>query len=187
MVPQADRGWRAAASDADRRRIRDWREAFIEARETALRSGHVDEVAREGALLEPDAALGGAPIPDGEYRCRVVKVGAKSEGLLNFVSYPAFRCRIAMQGEVQSFTKLTGSQRHVGIIFPDDAMRQVFLGTLVLGDEPAALPYGQDATRDVAGLIERIGPARWRLVLPRPHFESKLDVVELQPIMAGAN
>ena len=39
----------------------------------------------------------------------------------------------------------------------------------------------QDATRDVAGVVERIGPQRWRLVLPYPRFESLIDVVELVP------
>ena len=49
-------------------------------------------------------------------------------------------------------------------------MRQVFLGTLVLSDERRALQYGQDETRDVAGFVERIGPNRWRLVMPQPAF-----------------
>ena len=34
---------------------------------------------------------------------------------------------------------------------------------------------------DVAGYVERIGPNRWRLVMPAPAFESKLDVLELTP------
>ena len=59
--------------------------------------------------------------------------------------------------------------------------RQVFFGTLVLGDEIRALGYGRDATRDMAGAMERIGPQRWRLVLPYPRFESTLDVIELTP------
>ena len=36
--------------------------------------------------------------------------------------------------------------------------------------------------RDVAGYVERIGPDRWRLVMPKPHFESQLDVMELVPL-----
>jgi hypothetical protein len=58
----------------------------------------------------------------------------------------------------------------------------VFLGTLVLGDELQFLQYGQDENRDIAGFIERIGPARWRLIMPKPHFESQLDVMELIPL-----
>src|ERR671912_396554 len=38
-----------------------------------------------------------------------------------------------------------------------------------------------DTERDVAGFVERIGPNRWRLIMPRPHFESQMDVMELVP------
>ena len=31
------------------------------------------------------------------------------------------------------------------------------------------------------GILERIGPERWRLVLPRPRWEATLTVVELRP------
>ena len=57
----------------------------------------------------------------------------------------------------------------------------IFLGTLQLGDEPGILRYGHDNARDVAADVERVGPRRWRLVFPSPHFESKLDVIELVP------
>ena len=181
MVAQSTRDWRQVATPADRERLREWRDAFADAIAAARNGGHAADIAREGALLEPDSALGGGPIPNGLYRCRVIKVGSKSEGLLNYVSYPAFRCRIDANGRVQRFAKLTGSQRHVGIIFPNDALRQVFLGTLALGDEQGAMQYGVDQMRNVAGFVERIGPNRWRLVMPRPHFESRLDVMELVP------
>ncbi|GAA4722975.1 DUF4893 domain-containing protein [Sphingomonas lutea] len=172
--------WRVIATDDDRARLRDWRATFIAALDAARRAGHEAEIRREGALLQPDAALPGA-IPNGVYRCRVIKIGAKQPGLLDYISYPAFRCRISPSGMAQSFIKETGSQRQVGLIYPVDQVRQVFLGTLVLGDERGALRYGQDRTRDVAGFIERIGPNRWRMIMPRPHFESQLDVLELVP------
>ena len=132
-------------------------------------------------LLDPDAAIGGVPIPNGDYRCRVIKLGAKQPGLLDYVSYPAFNCRIRQDRQLQGFAKMSGSQRPVGVIFPGDAIRQIFLGTLVLGDEKRAMQYGRDPDRDLAAFVERIGPARWRMVLPRPAFESTLDVIELIP------
>ena len=181
MVAQSTRDWRRVATESDRERLRGWRAAFAEALAAAQRSGHGDEIAREGALLQPDAALGGGPIPNGEYRCRVIKLGAKSEGLLDYIAYPAFQCRVSASEPVRKLRKLTGSQRQVGLVFPGDAIRQVFLGTLALGDEQGALQYGQDETRNVAGFIEHIGPNRWRLIMPRPHFESVMDVMELVP------
>ncbi|HET6941805.1 MAG TPA: DUF4893 domain-containing protein [Sphingomicrobium sp.] len=173
--------WRTVVTDSDRARLRDWRTSFIDALRAARADGHAADVEREGALLQPDAALGGGSIPNGIYHCRVLKVGPKTVGMLSYVSYPAFNCRIQQEGKLQGFAKLTGSQRQVGSIFPGDALRQVFLGTLVLGDEPRAYKYGRDTQRDIAGYVERIGPNRWRLIMPRPHFESQMDVMELVP------
>jgi hypothetical protein len=55
------------------------------------------------------------------------------------------------------------------------------LGTLMLGQEERAFDYGTDPERDIVGIIERIGPNRWRMVMPRPAFESIVDVMELVP------
>lgn len=173
-------GWQQAATEADRARLRDWRAAFTRALEQARAGGHAADVARESGLLDPDAALGG-PIPNGDYRCRVIKVGAKSEGLLNYIAYPAFRCRVSQQGGIQHFDKLSGSQRPHGTIYPADQLRSVFLGTMVLGDETRAYQYGRDPERDLAGWVERIGERRWRVIFPYPHYESTLDVIELIP------
>ena len=181
VIAQPARDWRSIATESDRERLRDWRSAFVDALRSARAAGHSADIAREGVLLDPDAALGGGAIPNGMYRCRVIKVGAKTAGLLNYVAYPYFACRIGQDGAVQDFAKLSGSQRQVGSIFPGDALRQVFLGTLVLGDETRAMLYGRDTQRDVAGFVERIGPDRWRLIMPRPHFESQMDVMELVP------
>ena len=168
-------------SENDRIRLRDWRKTFVNALEAARKAGHSAEITGEGALLDPDSAQPGPAIPEGYYRCRVIKLGAKDPGNLDYVSYPAFTCRVHAQRTLQRLTKLSGSQRYVGLIFPGDAIRNVFLGTLVLGDETRALQYQQDEKRDVAGYVERIGPNHWRLLLPQPHFESQLDVMELVP------
>lgn len=181
MIPQWTTAWRQAATADDEQRLREWRKVFADALERARKAGHSEDIAREGVLLDPDAALGGGQIPNGAYRCRIIKLGAKSEGMLDYVAYPAFDCAIAAERGLQRFTKTGGSQRVVGLIFPGDAMRQVLLGTLVLGDETRAMQYGEDRMRDVAGYVERIGPQRWRLIMPSPHFESRMDVMELAP------
>ena len=177
--PTAD--WRAVATDKDREKLRDWRNAFVDGLAQARAAGHGQAVDAEGVLLQPDAALGGEPIPNGLYRCRVTKLGAQSAGMLPYVAYPYFSCRVQPAGQLQGFAKLTGSQRPVGMVFPGDALRQVFLGTIVLGDETRAMQYGNDPDRDVAAFVERIGPARWRIVIPSPAFESRTDVIELIP------
>ena len=181
VVATQSTDWRAVATEADRDKLRDWRSAFVDGLSQARAAGHAQVIAAEGVLLEPDAALGGGPIPNGMYRCRVTKLGAQRPGMLAYVAYPAFACRIRQEKAVQGFAKLTGSQRPVGLIFRGDALRQVFLGTMMLGDEARAMQYGDDPDRDVAAFVERIGPARWRMVMPSPAFESRTDVIELVP------
>lgn len=181
LIPHWTTAYREVISENDRVRLRDWRKTFVGALDSAHKSGHSAEIAREGALLDPDAAQPGPAILEGMYRCRVIKLGAKDQGNLDFVTYPPFTCRVHAQRTLQRLTKLSGSQRYVGLIFPGDAIRNIFLGTLVLGDETRAMQYGQDQQRDVVGYVERIGPNRWRLVMPEPYFESRLDVMELVP------
>lgn len=182
LIPRWTMAWKEVATPDDRERLRDWRSTFVDAVAAARKAGHAADIDREGALLMPDAALGGGPIPNGMYRCRVIKLGAKGEGNLDYVAYSPFTCRVKADRALQRLNKFDGSQRYVGLVFPGDAMRQIFLGTLVLGDERRALQYGQDEARDIAGYVERIGPQRWRLVMPKPHFESRLDVMELTPM-----
>jgi hypothetical protein len=179
-VPRDD-PWRSVATEQDRERVREWRDAWVRALARARAAGHGSAIAAEGVLLEPDAAQDGAAPPPGEYRCRTIKVGAKSEGLLEYVAYPAFRCRIGGGEGVRDFAKLSGSQRPIGRLFPENGRRMIFLGTLQLGDEAGTLRYGHDVERAMAGVLERVGERRWRLVFPYPHFESLVDVIELIP------
>lgn len=183
-APPAAANWRATATSADRERIRSWRQAWLAALDQVDSAADLNRIQAEGALLKPDAALAGAELPAGSYKCRVIKLGSRSDAGRAFTAYPAFDCRVDDQGEVQGFAKMSGSQRPVGLVFPDAGSREIFLGTLMLGDETRAIEYGQDAERDMAGVVERVGPRKWRLVLPYPRFESVLDVIELVP--AGA-
>ena len=187
LIPRWTTAWKEVATSDDRQRLADWRTTFVAALDDAKKAGYSAEIAREGPLLEPDAALGPPAVPDSMFRCRVIKIGAKAgSSSPHYAINAPFLCRVKPVRGLHRFNKFGGSQRYVGLIFPGDAIRQIFLGTLVLGDETRALQYGQDELRDVAGYVERIGPNRWRLVMPNPHFESQLDVIELVPVSNGA-
>jgi hypothetical protein len=182
LAQAAPPDWRTIATEHDRDRLREWRTAWIEAIRKVDASGQRIALAREGALLQPDVAVEWRDPPPGEYSCRVIKMGAKQPGLLDYVAYPAFNCRIRQEQGMMSFAKLTGSQRPIGHLLPfNGQQRMVFLGTLQLGDERRSLEYGHDRERDMAGIVERIGERRWRLVLPYPAFESTIDILELVP------
>ena len=180
LTTSAGPDWRSVATRADRERLREWRTAFVDGLVQARSGGHAAEIAREGRLLEPDAGIAGSRPPQGDYRCRVIKLGSKGKAGLPFVAYPDFACRIDDEGGIASFRKMTGSQRPVGVIL-GDGQRVVFLGTLVLGDEQRAIEYGRDADRDMIGAVQSIGDRRWRMILPYPHYESVMDVIELVP------
>jgi hypothetical protein len=169
---------------ADRQRLRDWRRAWLSALNAARRSD-ATAIAEQGALFQPDLALSDPVPPPGDYRCRAFKLGNQGGGggaMPAFVAYPWFACRVGVSADgAAQFVKLTGSQRHVGTIYASEPRRAVFLGSMMLGDDARALPYGRDRERDIAAWVERVGPRRWRMAMPYPAFESTLDVLELVP------
>lgn len=173
--------WREVATEDDRARLRQWRTAWVQGLGKAEAGGHRGEIAKEGALLQPDAAITWENPQPGVYSCRMIKVGSKGGGTLDYVAYPPFDCRLRAENGMMSFAKLTGSQRPIGLFLPDTGRRMVFLGTLQLGDEKRALQYGQDRERDMVGVVERVDQKRWRIAFPYPHFESTVDVLELVP------
>lgn len=174
--------WRDAATEADRDRVRNLRGAWAKALAQVRAAGHGPELAALGPLADPDVALADPAPPPGRYRCRTIKLGAKAPGMLDYAAYPQFDCAVTADGGGRlALTKLTGSQRQKGVMWPDGDRRLVFLGTIELGDEQGPIDYGVDGQRNVAGIVERIGLDRWRLALPWPQWESNLDLVELVP------
>lgn len=177
--------WRAMATPADRQRIRTWRDSWTKALTEVAAAGESSRLAPLGPLMQADAALGDPLPPPGDYVCRAYKLGKPATGApagaASVTTAPAATCRIAREHDVLSFAKLSGAQKPMGFLLPDDDRRLIFLGTMMLGDERRALDYGSDPERDMAGALERVGPQRWRLVLPFPHWESTLEVIELTP------
>jgi hypothetical protein len=173
--------WRDVATASDRDRLARWRGAWMTGLDKAVAAGNGALVAAQGALLKPDTALESPVPPPGDYQCRTFKMGAQAIGLREYIAYPQFTCRISQDGALLRFTKIDGAQRPVGMIYADGASRMVFLGSLMLGDEMRPLPYGRDAERDMVGILERVGTARWRIAFPYPRWESLIDVIELVP------
>jgi uncharacterized protein DUF4893 len=173
--------WRSKVTDADNERLRKWRDSWVKALADARTGGSGANIDAEGTLLDPDAALPFKEPPPGIYRCRTIKLGSQAPGLLHYVPYPWFDCRISREGGALRFAKLNGSQRPIGTLLPRTDKRMVLLGTLQLGDETNTLAYGRDQERDIAAFLEMVGDRRWRLVFPSPHFESLTDVMELVP------
>ena len=174
--------WTEIATDADEQRLARlglaWQEALRDARR-----GYDREIEAEGALLQPRAALARpAPTP-GSYHCRLVKLGKATASAVAFERFKPFFCYVEVEGDLLTIVKQTGSQRPAGRLWEDDRPdRLIFLGSLALGSEEQPLAYSEDPKRDMAGVFERVGPFKWRLVIPWPQSNSKLDVFELTPV-----
>lgn len=180
-APKSD-VWKQVATAADEDRIGRlglaWQEALAEARKT-----NAPDIRREGVLLLPRAGLPRpAPTP-GSYNCRLIKLGKTSPRGKAYESFQPFFCYIEVEDDLLTIVKQTGSQRPAGRLWEDDnPTRLVFLGSLALGDVEQPLAYGDSPRRDMAGVFERVGPFKWRLVIPWPQSTSKLDVFELTPV-----
>jgi hypothetical protein len=181
-APLKSEGWRQVATAADEDRLARlqaaWDSALADARKTSGR-----EIRREGVLLRPQASLARPAPSPGSYNCRLIKMGKASAKSPAYESFKPFFCYVEVEGELLTIVKQTGSQRPAGRLWEDDdPERLIFLGSLALGDEQVPVAYGDDPKRDMAGVLERIGPFRWRLVIPWPQSTSKLDVFELTPV-----
>jgi hypothetical protein len=180
--PLKSEAWKAVATAEDKDRLARlglaWQEALDDAKKT-----NAADVRREGKLLLPRSAL---PRPDptpGSYNCRLIKLGKATAKSRAFESFKPFFCYVEVEDQLLTIVKQTGSQRPAGRLWADDeATRLVFLGSLALGNEDQPLAYGDDPKRNMAGVLERIGPFKWRLVIPWPQSTSKLDVFELTPV-----
>ncbi len=174
--------WKHEATPADQDRLARLGLAWQEALADARRSNAAD-VRHEGKLLTTRSGLPRpAPTP-GSYYCRLIKLGKATAKSKAYESFKPFFCYVEVDDDLLTIVKQTGSQRPAGRLWEDDdPTRLIFLGSLALGDEQQPIAYGDDPKRDMAGVLERIAPFKWRLVIPWPQSTSKLDVFELTPV-----
>ena len=172
--------WRASARPGDVDRLARieaaWDEALARARGRPL----ANRLAAAGSAVDRSAAMPRPAPPPGPYHCRLWRLGA-GPGASAVQRFPVHFCYVGGEGALLSFAKQTGSERIEGYLFVDGDARMIFLGAR--GGERGAIPaYGVEDQRDVAGIVERTGPLRYRLVIPWPRGDAPLEVIELVPI-----
>lgn len=175
-------GWRGVATAEDQSRIDHmpaiWASALATVPERARQS-----VLREGALLTPDAGRDHPLPPPGSYRCRLVKLGPGGKRAPAVRSYPDNFCYVRGENDGGlSFAKQTGTELPGGWLWRDGSGRLVLVGARQRTPGDVSLGYGQEPDRDIVGLLERIGPFRWRLALPWRDADAGLDIYELTPV-----
>jgi hypothetical protein len=182
-APSPSDVWKAVASPGDQDRIDRlglaWQQSLMEAKKKYKR-----DIAAERDLLEARSALPRPQPTPGSYNCRMISLGATDSKAPAFQKFKPFFCYVLTdENGVLTIVKQTGSQRPAGRLWDDDdPRRMVFLGSLALGDEKEPLAYLEDPSRDMAGVFERIGPFKWRLVIPWPRNGPMLEVFELTPV-----
>ena len=174
--------WRQVAHAADAANLGRLDQAWRLARAEAEDKGFAAQVEALGPLVDPNAGLTGRlqPAP-GTYRCRTIRLGTKGDAGLAFNAWPFFSCTVELTpGGDLILTRTTGSQRTRGLLYPDTDRRLVFVGAQAWGMDETTWPrYGEKPVRDQVGVFERIGPDHWRLVVPFPRVESKLEILDL--------
>lgn len=182
VVAERAAGWRGEALPEDALRIQTLRGSWHRALDAARKAGLRRQVEAEGRLLDPAGALAfPAPSP-GSYMCRAIKFAPATRGSRAFQTFKPFFCYVGADGDRLFLTKQTGTERPSGFLWAGEGdNRLIFLGSMAEGAEDASIPYGSDRSRDLAGVFERVGPLRFRLVIPRDMAQGRLDIYELVP------
>lgn len=180
-APAGPTPWRDVALDQDTERLETIDAAWSLALAAARRARFAKAVEEAGPLLDPKAALPRPETPPGRYQCRLFRFAGRARGPA-FTAYKPYFCYVELEGALTTLVKETGTERQAGRLWPDSESRLVFLGALALGEE-APPAYGARRERDLAGVVERVAPFRWRLVIPRAR--SGLDVLEMVPFTGG--
>ncbi len=111
----------------------------------------------------------------GIWQCRTTKAGKLSP----LVVYDWFKCKVTDDGSGWMLEKLTGSQRTKGRFYTDSDTRLIYLGSGFVAGEKAR-SYGKRPETDQVGYAFRTGPTAWRIEMPSPHLESRLDIIEFR-------
>jgi len=171
---ETDTGWRAIARPEDQQRI-DAIDARFEAALADLPRRLQPRDAADKQLLDPKAARPLPALTPGGYQCRRLRLG----GHAKLTRFKADTCYIKLEGEDRlSYTTLSGPLMPGGWLYPDGNNRLILLATDRPASAKAAPAYGTGAGQDLAGVVERLGPMRWRLTIPRA---GEFDIWELKP------
>jgi hypothetical protein len=151
---------------------------YGETRKAALaeaKAGDPAEVKQLDALLAKPLVSFSDKDLTGNWQCRTIKAG----GLSPLVIYGWFKCKVTDDGSGWRLEKISGSQRTQGRFFDDNEKRAIYLGSGSVNDDRAK-PYGSGPQTDQVGYAFRTGAKEWRIELPAPYYESKLDIIEFK-------
>jgi len=159
---------------ADKTRL----DKYGETRKAALaeaKAGNPADVKQLDALLAKPLVSFSDKDLTGNWKCRTIKAG----GLSPLVIYGWFKCKVTDDGSGWRLEKISGSQRTQGRFFDDNEKRAIYLGSGSVNADRAK-PYGSGPQTDQVGYTFRTSASEWRIELPAPYYESKLDIIEFK-------
>ncbi len=160
---------------ADRSRLAGYGPVRAEAIAEARAGGAPADLAvLDAILVAPQIAFTDLDMT-GNWQCRTTKVG----GLGALVVYGWFKCKVSDDGSGWLMEKTSGSQRTKGRFYDDGERRLIYLGSFFVAGETQR-PYGSGPESDQVGYAFRTGEKAWRIELPSPYYESKLDIMEFR-------
>jgi hypothetical protein len=166
--------WRRVASARDSAALDSVAAGWDRALAASRAAGLARRVAAEGVLLVPGARLPRAAPAPGTYRCRYVRLGARK-----WTASAQAYCYVGVgAGQLSLATELRGLRLGGYLWELKDGERLVFLGAAAPAGGKSAPAYGDNPAADSAGLVERIGEFRYRLVIPEP-AGTGLTIVDL--------
>ena len=151
---------------------------YGETRKAALaeaKAGSPAEVKQLDALLAKPLVSFSDKDLTGNWKCRTIKAG----GLSPLVIYGWFKCKVIDDGSGWRLEKISGSQRTTGRFFDDGEKRSIYLGSGYVNDNKPKR-YGSGPESDQVGYAFRNSATAWRIELPAPYYESKLDIIEFK-------
>jgi hypothetical protein len=175
VVLEEAEAWRSVASSRDVAALDGLQARWQQALTAGRAAGLSRRIGAEGELLAPGAQLARAAPAPGSYRCRYIRPGGRK-----WVSSPTGFCYVGVEsGQLSLATELRGLRLGGYLWELKGGERLVFLGGAVPAGAKTASAYGENPSRDTAGMVERIGEFRYRLTLPEPAPGAGLTVVEL--------
>jgi hypothetical protein len=169
VTVEAAEEWRSIALDEHARVLEDLPPLFREAAARGRRTAASDRM-----LLDPELALPRAAPAPGAYRCRLVRLGASRAT----AGREAF-CFVGAEAEGLSLTVETPARRLGGFLWESgQGDRLVFLGADFAPRSRGAPAYGGPRATSTAGIFERIGDFRYRLIVAGAQPRA-VDVYEL--------
>lgn len=160
---------------ADRIRLNNYAQTRQQAIAEARSGGEAGELAQLETILAKRVQSFAGFDMTGNWQCRTIKTG----GQLPLVIYGWFKCRVTDDGSGWKLEKISGSQRTTGRFYDESDRRLIYLGSQYVNEEKPK-PYGSGAETDQVGCAFRTGPKEWRIELPAPYYESKLDILEFR-------